>query len=296
MQRHRPLLAVMENVDNFDDANTHECQSNLNQAPDMLGDIGYATLVLKLNSSNFGMPQDRSRLYIGCVALELYGYDVNKALSSTKIMADTVRAMQIHQPLEYDDILLDDDDELVMLELQAWQTLRSTDSVAHGKDTSWQERHQEEFRKHGLRWGFDDVPADMKASPWYKVLLPREQDIVIFTMRTDAAALSVDVSQSIGRSRVSTNAKMSGTVTPAEKRFFIKRKRLRIAAESFALQAIPWKDLDMTCEPPTLHSLAGNAWTGTVAMAVFFGMIAHLPWPAGGLKCVEVSDDEDDDV
>ena len=69
------------------------------------------------------------------------------------------------------------------------------------------------------------------------------------------------------------------------------RKRLLTAVESLGLQAIPWQDLDVSVDIPVLHSLAGNAWTGTVAMAVFFSMIVHIPLPTALSKMTgEISD------
>ena len=98
-------------------------------------------------------------------------------------------------------------------------------------------------------------------------------------MLTQPDAVSLDVGQSIGRQRVRSCPDISLTVTPGEKRYMIRdRQRLRTACESLGLEAIPWEDQDMSVDIPVLHSLAGNAWTGTVAMAVTLGLLAHVPF------------------
>ncbi len=268
-----------------------ENDSNLSQARTMLSEIGYTTFVLLMNSVDYGVPQDRVRIYIGCVALEQYCYDIPSSIASTVEMAKCIQSMQISQPVDYEDLLLKDDDELVTLELQYWQGLRASSHDVFRKDNLWQKKHQEEFEKHGLRWGHVEASPAMKESPWYQALSPREQDLVVFTLHAHPQAVSIDVSQSVGRHRPTTH-KVAGTVTPGEKRYMMDRNRLRVAVESLALQAIPWQELDLSADPPVLQSLAGNAWTGTVAMASFFGIIAHLPMSSassGGLPGQEVA-------
>ena len=78
----------------------------------------------------------------------------------------------------------------------------------------------------------------------------------------------------------------------------MKAQRLRVAPESFALQGIPWEHLDISFDPLTLHSLAGNAWTATVCMAFFLGMVALAPIPSqsvGGTPAQSASVDTDFD-
>ena len=90
-----------------------------------------------------------------------------------------------------------------------------------------------------------------------------------YVSHAQPTATSVDLSQSIGRHRVSYSDSVFRTVTPGERRWMFSHQRLRTACESLGLQAIPWQDLELGgTEVPTMHSLAGNAWTGTVAMAV----------------------------
>ena len=147
------------------------------------------------------------------------------------------------------------------------------------KDTAWQKRHQEEFEKHGLRWGHVRPTQEMKVSPWFNALSDREQDIVLFAHYAQPDVVSVDVSQSLGRHRPRKLESMAATVTPQEMRYYFSRQRLRVGPESLALQGIPWQELSLGVDPPVVHSLAGNAWTGTVCMAVAFGILAHVQFP-----------------
>ena len=200
-------------------------------------------------------------------------------MASANLMKEIAQKLEIPEPISYDLLMLDDDDLLVTHELQFLQENKETALNQFSRDTLWQDRHREEFQKHGLRWGHVGATPETKASPWFQLLLPREQDLVVFTLLTQPNAVSLDVSQSIGRHRVTTDAKLSGTVTPGEKRYLMDRHRFRVAPEALASQAIPWQNLDMSFDPSVLRSLAGNAWTGTVAMAVFFSIAVVLPWP-----------------
>ena len=121
----------------------------------------------------------------------------------------------------------------------------------------------------------------IQQSEWFQSLLPHEQDIVTYTTHTRPGALSCDVSQSLGRHRVQMDPNMTQCATPSEKRFIIAKARLRTAYESLSLQGIPWEDMDITdFEPNVLASLAGNAWSGPVAMACVLAILLHLPFPA----------------
>ena len=78
MKVHRPKFTIMENVTDIDEGGSGESQleanqSNLTQLRNLLSEIGYVTFVLLLNSKDFFIPQDRWRIYIGGVALEIYG-------------------------------------------------------------------------------------------------------------------------------------------------------------------------------------------------------------------------------
>ena len=281
MKIHRPKFTIMENVSDIDEGGSGESlletnQSNLSQLRDLLSEIGYVTFVLLLNSKDFFVPQDRWRIYIGGVPLEVYGYDLPSATRSVASMAELIESLQSEQQIDLEQFLIADNDELVMHELRHVQEASEEDDP-WSKETGWQKAHREKFEEHGLRWGYETVPHEMQASPWFQTLKPREQDLILFTMKTQPAAVSLDLSQSIGRHRVSLANKCPGTVTPSEKRFFLKRRRLRVAVESLAMQAIPWQDIDVSHEPHVLHSLAGNAWTGTVAMAVLFSILMQIP-------------------
>ena len=124
--------------------------SNLEQARELIQDTGYMTFVLMMNSKMYGLPQDRRRIYIGMIALELFCYDLQAAvLMGDKIMA-LIKDMEIQQALKVTDLLLNDSDELVLTELNHWLGTQHPGSPSDN-DTSWQQKHQEELSKAGLR-------------------------------------------------------------------------------------------------------------------------------------------------
>ena len=213
---------------------------------------------------------------MGGVAVEVYGYDLPSASLSVTSMAELIETLRCDQQIDLEELLIPDDDELVLHELRHVQEA-GLDDDPWSKETGWQKAHRDKFEEHGLRWGHETVTPEMQASPWFQALKPREQDLVLFTMKTQPMAVTLDLSQSIGRHRVSLAGKCPGTVTPSEKRFLLNRRRLRVGVESLAMQAIPWQDIDVSHEPHVIHSLAGNAWTGTVAMAVLFSILMKIP-------------------
>lgn len=282
MEMRRPWMAAFENVDALDDKpdGLSMEDSNLVQARKMLTAIGYISFVLEMRSLEFGVPQDRHRIYIGAVAMELYGFDLPKAISSAQTMSDTIKSLKLADHIPLTALMLPDDDELVLMELQNWQAIKASRDETHGKDTSWQSKHQDEYQKCGLRWGNLIPTKEMKNSAWFDILTEREKDLVVFTHFSAPDVTSIDVGQSIGRHRPQVRSDIAMTVTPSEKRWDMRSHRLRVAPESLALQGIPWEELDISFEASTLHSLAGNAWTGSVCTAFFMGMVVHAPIPA----------------
>ena len=143
----------------------------------MLSEIGYATFVIFLNSKDYGVPQERKRLYMGAIALELYKYNLQAAQPSASDMAKVVQSLAIQQPLAMSDVLLEDTSPFLAIELDHWLQLDQNDNDSLTKEASWQKKHQDEFEKHGLRWGHATVPPNIQLSPWFSCLSAREKDI-----------------------------------------------------------------------------------------------------------------------
>ena len=303
MRAHRPKITIMENLDRLDDKPDatpdmamEEASSNLEQTRDSLIEAGYLSFVVILNSKDYGVPQDRPRIYIGAVALEVYQYSHSAALRSLQLMSEAIQHMKIPECGKMQDFLLQDDDDMVINELRHWEAVKEAQSDKDSRDTLWRKKHQAEFAKAGLRWGHEEAPVEVRNSPWYQALPPREQDLILFTILTSPDAVSLDTSQSLGRHRVRKASQTTfPTVTPCEKRYMLDRQRLRTGYEALSLQAFPWQLCDVAVDCNTLHSLAGNAWTGTVCMAVVFSMIMYLPWTGRSIdQGHEGIDDKDD--
>ena len=270
--------------------------SSLLPERDSLLEAGYLSFVVILNSKDYGVPQDRPRIYIGAVALEVYQYSHSAALRSLQLMSEAIQHMKIPECGKMQDFLLQDDDDMVINELRHWEAVKEAQSDKDSRDTLWQKKHQAEFAKAGLRWGHEEAPVEVRNSPWYQALPPRDQDLILFTILTSPDAVSLDTSQSLGRHRVRKASQTTfPTVTPCEKRYMLDRQRLRTGYEALSLQAFPWQLCDVAVDCNTLHSLAGNAWTGTVCMAVVFSMIMYLPWTGRSIdQGHEGIDDKDD--
>ena len=277
MKKHRPWLAIMENVENLDDGPPNSCESNIRQVRDMLKEAGFATFVLLMNTADYGLPQIRKGYYIGALALELFQYNVPQAVKTCTQICKCLQAdMTMAKQLSVDQCLLDDDDDIVNTEFEHW--LSSMQQRDDNSETAWQAKHAAEFEKKGLRWGHAEASEAAQASKWWSVLTAREKDVLVYTQKTEEVAYSVDVGQYLMRHRVQRKPN-SLTVMPTEKRWLLDRNRIRTGVESLALQGFPWQAVTLSVDPKTLHSLAGNAWSSTTAMAAFFATIAHIPIP-----------------
>ena len=73
----RPKVILLENVDQIASTGNEECMWT------QLADIGYHGSLMSRCSSNFGLPQARSRTFILVVLAEVFGMDADTARRTT---------------------------------------------------------------------------------------------------------------------------------------------------------------------------------------------------------------------
>ena len=192
--------------------------------------------------------------------------------------------------------LLPDDDPMILAELERLKGVREKHKA---KDTSnldpaWPLKHRGAFAARGLRWGRVAPSATLAAAPWYQVQNAREKDVLLLAELDSVAML--DHSQSLGRTRdrKDVTADRVGTLLPGSRWWLMCKRRELIGIEALSLQGIPWQDKDFICglDSPFLMDLAGNAFSSTVAEAMFQSQLAHMPFQPLSVEVEEVATHE----
>jgi DNA (cytosine-5)-methyltransferase 1 len=82
VEYHQPKILFLENVRNFE---THDDGKTLKIVKSTLSDLGYRVFHKVLNASNFGLPQNRERIYIVCfrndLEIEKFNFPKEKNIS-----------------------------------------------------------------------------------------------------------------------------------------------------------------------------------------------------------------------
>ena len=94
IEYHRPQVLFLENVRNF---STHDEGKTLRVVESTLHDLGYSIFYKVLNASNFGLPQNRERIYI-------VGFRSDLEIDNFKFPKET------NIPIKIKDIILSDDE------------------------------------------------------------------------------------------------------------------------------------------------------------------------------------------
>ncbi len=202
-----PGVIIFENVDSMDTQTNAGGQgpggNNLDILLSELAGRGYESQVSVVDSSTFGLPARRRRLYV--TSLRTGHPKLDFSTRGTAVVFQTfVRLLGCccRQAPSATDVLLASDDPAVEAELQARMAIRTaqeaTGRVVHGQAQRWTEQHMEEASRLGVRWR-TSPPACLTASPWFQTLTAREQDGLQLAMRRDPRQAFFDVSQSVGR-------------------------------------------------------------------------------------------------
>jgi site-specific DNA-cytosine methylase len=287
--KHLPEILLLENVTSLDsepdddDEDGKKTMSNLQSLLRELEKIGYICGAQALTSSDFGVAQKRKRIWIWGLRQESplmepcafdLAEDMNALIESFK---------QESRPLDYfllrdDDPILDRTLEDLMLLAVKRKEYEAEQTAAKMKSEAWPLEHSIEFSKLGFRYGVVRGSSELESNPWYKALTKREQDIALlaFLLKRPCA----DVSTSIKFLRSGGNDICMATITPGMKLFTFRLMRLIVPVEAMALQGIPWHTLPFLKQfsDSTLFSLAGNAFTSTVAIAVMAALLNKSVW------------------
>ena len=143
------------------------------------------------------------------------------------------------------------------------------------------------------------------ASPWYDCMPPREKEVLNYATTVFKPLLSVECGQRIDRATIRQKGPLA-TVTPGSKTFLfhpmaegsskVPLNRFMLGFESLRLQGFPTEVMDKfpmeeQCTDPQMQDMAGNAFPGTVVLAILLSVYKHLP---PRVSCVEPQQGADD--
>lgn len=259
------MAFILENVDSMDNADDDAGSNNVQVAIGILNEIGYHTVVEKLNSADYGVPQRRSRIYF--VGLRDSGVLAEPKEAMLAKLHDRLMHMMtpVKDMLHLDAILYDDDRHLLAEELGRRQRQSeiaankkdkpSEDDAAQSSETTavkpsdkWLNLHSAMAEQYGVMWPL--VPPDhLRDNQWFKTLTAREQEVV-------------------------------PTILPGSKLWSTERGRLLIGSEMLLLQGYPIHDLEfvMNLTEHQQADLAGNSFTVPVITSVILALVSTLRW------------------
>ena len=288
-----PEWILLENSDTLDDA---DHAAGLELLLSELAGRGYDPMPFLIDGSEYGLPQVRKRMYILAVLRPSRRFKIaNYTVLHTRI-AELLLHFKVSSPSLLDTLLPNGhpcvDEELA---------LRQTKGPPKLMESSTIDIHRKEFMKAGLRWGAAQAsPADQK-SPWWKTVHGRQRDILAFNQHTNKTPShsfrlhGVDLGQSIGRAPTTVLNReglvISPTILPGSM-IWISHSgfhRPVLGVESLMFQGWPifhprWSEhLDIyRRDNTTLQSLAGNAFPGTVIIAIMAAFVFALDFDASG--------------
>ena len=282
-------FACLENSDALDDQDERG-ESNLDQCGKVLLDAGFVYFAIRVNTRDYGVPQQRRRWYLGVVPRWKLEVGMPELLEVETFMHDMQQLMESfkdpdHKHISLQDLLLDDDNPLVTEELEKLQDshrLVSSRSVGEKCVTAkWPWIHAKAFSDAGLKCParVETASVRLKSSDWFQALSLRAQQCVIYGEQKKA--LTLDCSQDIRRCRINIDHQdFVGSITPSQQVWIFEKNRLMVAAEMLAIQAVPLHEglPGTTMTFKQLAHLAGNAFTGTVCAAHFLACFAKM-WP-----------------
>lgn len=300
IDKRTPEFVILENVDTLDEA---DHAAGLDFVLQELGARGYDTQAFLVDSSEYGLPQARKRVFVLAVLSPGRKFRVKNYSRFFERVTDVLLACKLRGPGLLH-VLLQDDDEFVAEELEQRQKCGPK-----GWDSSTIETHRREWSRVGLRWQACQPKASDKRSAWYERLNARQRDVLAYTQHTARGSqrertvktLGVDVGQSIGRAP--TTAEHHGkicspTILPGSIFWlsadpgdlcddappgFIGIHRPLLGVESMMLQGWPvfrpcWRGLVDAHTDTVRQSLAGNAFAGTVIVSLMSSLLFALDW------------------
>ena len=184
------------------------------------------------------------------------------------------------------------------------------------KGSDWADKHMVHYKQHGFCWGHVTVSDQHVSSDWWGTLLPREIDVLTFSLAKWPRELMHDVTSSITRSthsssedgkHVGIDCQIGMLVWLNGTGLSIGQDRLLLGREALITHGFPFTKVESLVEEHpeiTEHSLMSVAATmmdSVVLAAVLSSTLASVTWRAseprsGSSACAASTSDDLDDA
>ena len=273
IEKKRPAVVMLENVPQFDARDS----SNWKALTEYADRIGYKADKWLLDTRDYFLPQARRRLYMVLLDADLYVEESE----IENVFAEVTRTLENLKvgslPLAW---YMQDEDTCEITFQRSGKRAKLLDDE---KEEKWVKIHREMFAEAGLP--FDENHEDkelLDSGSAYKDYAPREKSVAhyynMMPCPVGQVASIVDLSQSLNRGAADVaGGEYYPTVRPRAKFFNRKKKQLLGIGGIMRVQGLhpadwPYADRHSSAQ---VMSITGNAFSGTVAMAVFASVFTH---------------------
>ena len=298
LESHAPSIVLLENVDGMDDNRDAPAGSDMDIALADIAARGYEVQAFLMDNTEFGLPCLRRRYYLvclrsvgsKCLTPSSRGFDV--IFTTMKNFVHVCRrkapcASTVLLPGNHTSV------QAYLATLQQKASERQERGGGRGGAGAWSEQHIRELNQVGGRVGQGCSEA---SSPWFKVMVRRQQSCLEHAFQVQRSFFMADVSQSLARIRFSlypevpeTGGIVAPTMMPEQIIWISDRvygSRLLLGREALMFQGFPVQkviDLANDTSEHHLQSLAGNSFGFTVVLALLMSTFAAVDWrsPSG---------------
>lgn len=222
-------------------------------------------------------------MYGICANIDAAGLSEARAQDMVEAMMQTAEQLTCASPLDLKEMLLRENDPYLKRENQRHAGVKAKNLEKTPSAGKWRQCMLEECRKRGIDYNSVKLPDKMESAPGLVSLCQREKQGLAFWLEADPAITALDVYPSIGRMARGYEGILP-TLVPGSKVVLVKQRRILSGLEALANQGFPAPLLrkladsgDMKVESdPLFADLAGNAYSGSVVLAVLLGVLAGL--------------------
>ncbi|CAJ1341861.1 unnamed protein product [Effrenium voratum] len=283
IKRHEPRTFLLENVQGLTMKKRGQQQAPIEEVMDILRALPYEVRGWRVNSMDYHLPQNRTRVYIVGVRRDL------PLQLPLECWRGLVRGMAASPGVPAHAFMLDDTEEEVQAELQRLETW----NAEHGricfrgpKGGRWRATNEKIRKELGVRP--DQGPLIPKGCGWSRFLSQRTQDVLelqairISKSKAVPDPMNSDFFAEISRSALygSSRSRSTPCLTPGSKMWAFNRRRWMIGPEMLALQGFPVDELNLEgFTDQQLRVLAGNAMSVPVVGLFLYLILALVRFP-----------------
>lgn len=289
---HNPEFIGLENSDTLDDA---DHAIGLDILLQNLAEMGYDVQAFLIDCQEYALPQARKRVFVVGVKRPARRLKIANFSAFFNKYKGLLESFKMEGP-DLRHVLLGEDNEFVRKELLA----KLSKGMPKGWDSSTIDAHRREWSRSGMRWQACKASKNDKDSPWFGTLAARKKDTLAFNQHTNKKQpfrlIGCDIGQSIARASTTVlNAKgqvISPTLLPGSCLWLSIEEDVNIphavhrpllGVEALTLQGWPildprWLNLAQSVDNSFHLDLAGNAFPGTVIIALIASLVFAIDW------------------